>query len=288
MAVKQKFSRRQFLKLLAKGSAGVALTSLGGFVYTTQIEPGWIDVVQQHLTLPHLSAAFDGFRIVQISDLHTDNVWMTRDRLISIVNLVNQQTPDLVVLTGDFVTQNPIAPLLPDIEAALTLLKPPTLAILGNHDHWTDATAIHGVIKNSGLIDLSNAVHIVRRGEATLSIGGVDDIWEKQDRLDLVLNQLPSDGAAILLAHEPDFADTAAQTGRFDLQLSEHSHGGQVILPFYGPAVRINLAQKYPLGLYHVGTMLQYTNRGLGMVSPRVRFNCRPEMTVFTLAAGAA
>jgi hypothetical protein len=116
-----------------------------------------------------------------------------------------------------------------------------------------------------------------------LHLAGVDDVWESQDRLDLVLEALPDAGAAILLAHEPDFADVSAAAGRFDLQLSGHSHGGQVIFPLRGPLVLPRYARKYPIGLYQVGGMLQYTNRGLGMIPPRVRFNCRPEVTVFTL-----
>jgi len=162
------------------------------------------------------------------------------------------------------------------------------VAVLGNHDHWTDADMIHRVIKESGMVDLTNTVHTLDRRSAPLHLAGVDDIWEEHDRLDDVLAQLPYDGAAILLAHEPDFADTSAASGRFDLELSGHSHGGQVILPFVGPLRLPYLGRKYPLGRYQVGPMIQYTNRGVGMISPRVRFNCRPEITVFTLRAPTA
>jgi predicted MPP superfamily phosphohydrolase len=85
------------------------------------------------------------------------------------------------------------------------------------------------------------------------------------------------------LVHEPDFADVGAQTGRFDLQLSGHSHGGQINFPLLGPPLLPPCARKYPLGRYQVGEMNLYTNRGLGMVPPKVRINCRPEITVFTL-----
>jgi predicted MPP superfamily phosphohydrolase len=89
-------------------------------------------------------------------------------------------------------------------------------------------------------------------------------------------------GAAILLVHEPDFADIAATAGRIDLQLSGHTHGGQVRIPGYGALHLPRLGKKYQAGLYQVNTMLHYTNRGLGMMEPQVRFNCRPEITVFT------
>jgi predicted MPP superfamily phosphohydrolase len=85
------------------------------------------------------------------------------------------------------------------------------------------------------------------------------------------------------MAHEPDFADERAETGRFDLQISGHSHGGQVDLPFIGAPVLPLWAHKYSRGLYQVRNMYQYTNVGVGMTPPYIRFNCRPEITVFTL-----
>jgi uncharacterized protein len=101
--------------------------------------------------------------------------------------------------------------------------------------------------------------------------------------LDAVLDQLHDNSAAILLAHEPDFADLSAESNRFDLQVSGHSHGGQIVLPLYGPPILPHLGRKYPSGLYQVGNMLQYTNRGVGMARLPVRFNCPPEITIFTL-----
>ena len=106
---------------------------------------------------------------------------------------------------------------------------------------------------------------------------------EGRSRLDLVLDKLPENGAAVLLAHEPDFADVSSATGRFDLQLSGHSHGGQVRMPIRGPVFLPPFSQRYSSGLYEVGEMLQYTNRGLGFVDARLRFLCRPEITVLTL-----
>jgi predicted MPP superfamily phosphohydrolase len=105
--------------------------------------------------------------------------------------------------------------------------------------------------------------------------------------MDQVLKRLPEDGAAILLAHEPDFADISARTGRFDLQISGHTHGGQIRLPMIGFPYLPRFGRKYPRGLYKVGNMLQYTNRGVGMVHLPVRFNSRPEITLFTLSSEA-
>jgi len=159
--------------------------------------------------------------------------------------------------------------------------------VLGNHDHWSGADAIRGLLRQAGVHELRNTALTLRRGAAQLHIAGVDSYWERQDRLEAVLATLPADGAAVLLAHEPDYADISAASGRFDLQLSGHTHGGQVVIPFLGPPVLPHLGKKYPAGRYQVGSMIQYTNRGLGVIPPRLRFNCRPEITVITLAAAS-
>jgi predicted MPP superfamily phosphohydrolase len=109
----------------------------------------------------------------------------------------------------------------------------------------------------------------------------------KQDDLQPILTKMGAAQGAILLAHEPDFADTSAATGKFDLQLSGHSHGGQVHIPGF-KRIAPPLGQKYLAGQYQVQQMIQYTSRGLGLVTPRVRFNCRPELTVITLRSATA
>ncbi|OQY86641.1 MAG: serine/threonine protein phosphatase, partial [Anaerolineae bacterium UTCFX3] len=88
---------------------------------------------------------------------------------------------------------------------------------------------------------------------------------------------------AILLAHEPDFADVSAATGRFGLQISGHTHGGQVDIPLIGPPILPEMGKKYPSGLYNVNGMLLYTNRGVGVTTVNARFNCRPEITIYIL-----
>jgi hypothetical protein len=116
----------------------------------------------------------------------------------------------------------------------------------------------------------------------------VDDAIEGQPDLERVLSALPEEECSILLAHEPDFADVSARTGRFDLQLSGHSHGGQIRIPFLPPLALPQQARNYPVGLYRVGEMQLYTNRGIGMVHLPLRFRCRPEITLITLSRPGA
>src|SRR5215210_3211000 len=277
---------------------GSVLVGVGGFFYGREVEPYWIAVECVSLTLPRLAPAFDGYRVVQISDIHLDG-WMTPERLERIVDLVNEQEPDLVAITGDFVAVS--ADYISGLSGPLGRLRASdgAVAILGNHDHMNDACAVRQALSSAGVVDVSNAVHTVHRDGAALHLCGVDSVMEGYDRLDEVLAILDNaePGCAVLLAHEPDFADQSAATGRFDLQLSGHSHGGQVRIPFLKTLYVVPLLSrlgfsfvppliyKYPSGLYEVGEMYQYTNRGLGVIYARFRLNCRPEITVLTLRA---
>lgn len=285
-----RITRRRFLKRALQLTVGAGLLSAGGAGYAYEVEPGWVEVNRMSLTLPRLAPAFHNYRIVQISDLHAGG-WTTRTHLQDVVTAVLAEDADLIVITGDFFSYSPHI-YAADITETVSKLsaRDGVLAILGNHDHWSDASKVREVLATLPLTELNNTARIIERGNgsAILTIAGVDDVWERQDRLDLALAKVPTEGAAILLAHEPDFADEAAASGRFDLQLSGHSHGGQVSLPFFGPPLVPYLGEKYHTGLYKVGEMLQYTNRGIGMIRPYVRFNCRPEITVFTLQAQTA
>ena len=273
-----------YRRVLLGAALGVLL--LGGLVYVRKVEPEDVEVVPVSLVLPRLDAAFEGYRIAQISDIHADG-WMTPGRVLSLVNLVNAEAPDLVAITGDFATYSRFRSLIRHASRLVAPLRrlqatDGVVAVLGNHDHKTDARTVRRVLAASGVIELHNAVLTLRRGGESLYLCGVDDLKEGTPRLDRALEGLSEEGAAVLLAHEPDFADESAATGRFDLQLSGHSHGGQVGVPLLRYPFLPKLSRKYPTGLYRVGGMFLYTNRGLG-AHPRFRFNCRPEITVFTL-----
>jgi predicted MPP superfamily phosphohydrolase len=230
-----------------------------------------------------LDPAFDGYRLVHISDIHLGQ-WMSRERLEGVVEMINEQRPDMVAITGDLVSYV-LDQVEDDLKDCLSELRAAdaSVMVLGNHDHWTDAERIREIVKSSNVLDISNDVLPLRRSGATLNIAGIDDVMTSQDRLDLVVKKLQPSSPAILLVHEPDFADVSAKTGCFDLQLSGHSHGGQFVLPFIGTPIRGYMFRRYPLGLYRVREMIQYTNRGLGTNLFWSRINCPPEITVFDL-----
>ena len=285
------FSRRDFLRLLQIMGLEALLFAIGGDVYMRDYEPSHVEVSKVRLTLPRLARSFSGMRVVQVSDFHYGG-WMNTERLTDVLQMVIDQSPDLVTITGDFVMgeqrfHQEVMDKLGEMTVVLKTLseKVLTLGSLGNHDYKLDRTAVMDALDKAGIVSLNNSVHTFVHGSDQLHFAGVDDVLKRHARMDLLLPQIPEDGCTILLAHEPDYADVSARTGRFDLQISGHSHGGQVILPFLGPPVLPHLAHKYPMGLYRVMDMYQYTNRGVGMTTPYVRFNCRPEITVFTLEA---
>lgn len=290
--MKKYMTRRNLLRL----TGGLALSAGSVTLYANRFEPEWFDVTSLSLPLRRLDPVFNGYRIAQISDIHADDTWMNTTRLMDVVTLANQQKPDLIVLTGDYVTDI----INEHIESTLSTLRhlkarDGVVAILGNHDHWTDPGAVRRILESHGITMLVDAIHTVRRDNAMLHIVGLDDLlpegytplWTHEPRFKNLMAKLPAEGAAILLVHEPDFADIAAPTGRIDLQLSGHTHGGQIRLPLYGTIVTPRLGRKYRDGLYHVQDMTHYTNRGVGLTSPQVRLNCRPEISLFTLLANS-
>lgn len=239
-------------------------------------------IVPLPVTLPDLNPEFEDYRIAHISDLHMGH-WLNGERLDGVAALINQQNPDLVVITGDFVSYS-MKQIEEDMIAGLQKIYAVdgVVAVLGNHDHWLDPTGVRRLLNAGGVRELANDVLSLHRGSASLHVAGVDDILVGADDLTKVLGILPDEGPAILLAHEPDFAEKSAQTGRFGLQLSGHSHGGQILLPGLGP-IRGEMFRKYPLGRYQVGDMVQYTNPGIGTHVLRLRINCPPEITLVTL-----
>lgn len=278
----------RWLRRLLPGIAGLTAAGFGLYTYARKIETRWLDIHNIALTLPRLAPAFDGYRIVQISDLHMEmwRDWATFDRAIDRINAL---APDLIVVTGDYVNET-VDDIAADLCRRLARLHAPdgVLSVLGNHDYWRDGEAVQAVVNDAGLRDIRNRVYTLRRDGAALHVAGVDSVVEMRARLDVVLKELPGDGAAILLAHEPDFAFASAVNGRFDLQLSGHSHGGQVRLPLLTELVLPPLARHFIMGYYQWHGMHIYVNRGLGISGLRMRFLCRPEVTVLTLRAPTA
>ena len=243
-----------------------------------------IDLVEIDIELDNLGWNFQNFRILNLTDIHLGQ-WIDPEYLEELVDYVNTLNIDLITLTGDYVSYV-IDGYDESLEESFRKLKAEygKFGVLGNHDHWMGQDKIREIFKNSGIVDLSNDVYTLEKNGDFLNICGVDSCTVCADNLDKVLAKMREDTPSILLAHEPDFAKESSKTKKFDLQISGHSHGGQLIIPkfettpFRGPDSR-----RYPVGLYKVGNMIQYTSKGLGTNSFRIRINCKPEITIITL-----
>ncbi len=276
----------KLLKILG-GSIGAGVLALAArrLTYAALVETAEVEVTRVTIALRHLPAVFDGFTIVHLTDMHMGG-WMTPEHMLAAAEYVNELEPDVIAITGDFIHH--LCNLSP---AALTRslstlrAKEGIVGVLGNHDHRHGAAQVAAAVERAGVTLLSNRHIAISRGEATFYIAGVDDIWVNQQNLGGALADIPPESAVVLLAHEPDYADEVALSGRVGLQLSGHTHGGQVRIPGWGAPVLPWLGKKYDAGLFQVDGMALYVNRGLGMIPPYVRFNCRPEITHITLSS---
>jgi uncharacterized protein len=274
-----KISRRAFLR----GALAITGAGLGTYLYARTIEPTWLDIVHVELPLRNLPDAFADFTIAQISDLHL-GPYIQPATIEAVVESVLALNADAIVVTGDLVSR--VTQGEPDmlVQTLSPLTAPQGVhAILGNHDWWEDGPLVTESLRRAGVNVLSNEHLSWQRGGQTLYLAGVDDVWCGKNDLRGALHGIPADAAVVALVHEPDYADIVAQDSRVILQLSGHSHGGQVCLPFYGGLHFPKWAKKYTSGLYQIGDLTLYTNRGIGMVVWPIRFACRPEVTLLTL-----
>ena len=282
-------SRRRFLRGLAMvgaaGAVGVAAEAATAGAHDLVVE-------QVEIRSPRVPPAFDGFRIAQLSDFHYDP-YFSGPVIQEAVSKVNRLKPDVVVLTGDYVTERefhsgtrdpkgaraalPCAQLLAGLQSRLG-----TVAVLGNHEFFTDPDFVLEALRAHGIRVLRNESMPLEQAGGRTWLAGVDDVLGGDDDLDVTLSGIPESEFVILLAHEPDFADRSS-TRNVDLQLSGHSHGGQIRWPLLGPLYLPRLGKKYPWGLRKIGGLTLYTNRGIGTIGIPARLNAPPEITILTL-----
>jgi predicted MPP superfamily phosphohydrolase len=281
-------TRRQFfLRAAAVGTLALAGDSI-------LLEPNRPRIVRRDFFLPRWPQALNRFTVALLSDFHYDP-YFSLHPLHAAIPLVNGLHPDLIVLTGDFVSvpefgdekkaafaAEPCARLLCQMSAPLGLW-----AVLGNHDDNTDPRHVTRALEAESIRVLANQSVPIELGGARFWLAGVNDVIGGTADLAATLRNVPRDEAVVLLAHEPDFADEACRFP-IDLQLSGHSHGGQVRLPFLPPLYLPEMARKYVLGTYQAGPLPLYTNAGLGTVTVPVRLNCPPEITLLTLRSSKA
>jgi hypothetical protein len=239
------------------------------------------ELTRTDLNVPGLDPAHEGLVVAQLSDIHVG--WQTPDaRIHAAVDAVNRHEPDLVVLTGDFVTwdRDPL-PHLPDV---LRGIQAPTYACLGNHDHFVDAAAVRRSLEALGYGVLQNEHTVVQARGAPLSIIGVDDGTTRHDDVPRSFKGVRPCGTRLVLTHSPPTATKLPPDSGL-VCLAGHTHGGGVVIPDLTVSLFFLLGQPYLRGLYQVRANLLYVNRGLGsgtsLFAPRIGSD--PEVSVFTL-----
>jgi uncharacterized protein len=282
--------RRSFLK------AGAAVVACSAFaigargMVTEADDPKLVSI---EIPLTRLPDVWDGITIVQLSDFHYDDDFSVVP-IRKAVEITNRLQPDLIVLTGDFVTMPMFSKLLhtsrqaaraaEPCAALLGQLRAPlgVYAVLGNHDMRTDPTFVVESLKAKGIQVLRNrSVPLERQGKR-LWLGGLDDAMHGYPDVDATLRGTPREEPVVLLVHEPDYARRVARHP-VDLQLSGHSHGGQIVIPLVGAPYLPPMGRWYPKGLYQLSSLALYTNVGLGTIRLPARWNCSPEITFLKL-----
>jgi predicted MPP superfamily phosphohydrolase len=277
-----RFGRRRFLQGL--GIAG-ASAAAGGLPALAAAEDRSARTERVILELPGLDPVHDGLRVAQLSDVHAGP--LTPPELVrAAVAEANAFAPDLVVLTGDFVSRSPAD--LEDLRALLGGLVAPTFAVLGNHDVAVDPRGTADVLRGHGYEVLENAWTRVRLRGAPLAVVGVGDHHTGRADVPLAFRGLPAGTSPLVLAHGPRTADRLRALERPLVQLSGHTHGGQVNLPVVTPLLLASLHEPYARGLYRVGQVRLYVNRGIGTSSLGFRIASPPEVTLATLVPGRA
>lgn len=267
---------------------------------------GPLAVERVEVAIANLPPSLIGLKLAQLSDFHIDRDRRSLGLVEAAVAVCQAEQPDLVLLTGDFVTTEPepIQYLIPGLKALQSRYG--TYAALGNHDNHTPRTrpGVTAALTNAGIPVLWNEVAEIEGLD--LAIVGLADFWSRDFNPGVVLDSIPAEKTRLVLSHNPDTAEYL-KTWRVDLQLSGHTHGGQIVIPGIGPvgkfcarlyrALPKHLAPLIPVigtfhrtlkhwewseGLHHVGQNQLYVNRGLGTYFPG-RFFCPPELTMITL-----
>jgi predicted MPP superfamily phosphohydrolase len=223
-----------------------------------------------------------GLRIGFVSDTHVGPVFSTAD-VDRAMTLLFTADPDIVLLGGDYLSESPrYAPEAASVLGSyVSASRLGMLAVLGNHDYSNDDRRVMGSLEKRGIQVLRNASARVTRGGEAFWVIGIDDALLGRPDLARAFEAVPESAAAIALWHEPDWAEAAARSGAL-LQVSGHSHGGQVRLPLFGNLAAPTGGRRFVSGLNAAAGMPVYTSRGVGIFRPPVRFRCSPEVTLLT------
>lgn len=266
-----------------------ALLLIGSILlgYSYYIEPSRLIIKNQAVTVPNWSAKLNGFKVVAISDIHGGSNNVTEERLRMLVQKANEQTPDLIVLLGDYISERrgdrknlrmPVEIIAKNLQGFQA--KYGVYAVIGNHDWQYDEAGITSAFEVAGINVLDNEIEQITVSNEKINIWGIEDLWKKRRVPTEPLGVLSERKNIIAITHNPD--SLLKTPSEISVMFAGHSHGGQISFPFYGGYPFVN-DRRFMAGHAEVEGKNIFVTTGIGCTGPQIRFGVPPEIAVITI-----
>ena len=280
---------KKSLKNILSALATILLLLSLPVAYAYFIEPTRLEIREETLSLANWSENLNGFKIVAISDIHGGSNAVTEEKLRELVSIANAQNPDLIVLLGDYISEQrrnkrelrmPVETIAENLRGFQA--KYGVYAVIGNHDHWHNQIKITRELERVGIVVLENEIEKIQVGDEIVNLWGIEDYWKRHKVPTDVLGGVENKQNIIAITHNPDSLLKSPEL--ISLMLAGHSHGGQVNLPFLGVVHHVT-DPRFTKGEVVVDGKRVFVTTGIGCSGPQIRFRVPPEITVLTLNA---
>lgn len=277
--------RRPFRDIGIVAFAAAAGMAIAGGLYSRFVHPFQPRLNHQFIQLPRAHAHLDGLTIAFATDLHV-GPHFPASALEPSIRMLERVNADIVLFGGDYISESPryLSEVQEPLRRMAATAKIGAWGMLGNHDVANVRDRVMEMFEPTSIRILTNEAVEIETGKGPLWLVSIDDALLGSARLEQAFAGVPADAPRIAMWHEPDLVERVEPFGPF-LLLSGHTHGGQVRLPVLGPVAAPKLGKRYVSGRYTLGDMTLFVSNGIGMYRPPVRFNCPPEVVVFTLVA---
>ncbi len=280
---------RKLLKRITLVFAALFAVGATALAYAYFIEPSRLIIKSETVNVPNWSAKLNNFKVVAISDIHGGSNNVTEDRLRELVQKANEQTPDLIVLLGDYISERrgdrknlrmPVETIAENLRGFQA--KYGVFAVIGNHDWSHDEAAITAAFERAGINILNNEIEQIKVGDETINLWGIEDFWKRRRVPVEPLGVLNGGKNIIAITHNPDAL--LKTPNDIAVMFAGHSHGGQVSFPFYGGYPFVN-DRRFMTGHAEVEGKNIFVTTGVGCTGPQIRFGVPPEIAVITINA---